>query len=178
MPRHGGLDPGTSVGKIYEKDLNLEISKELEIELSKLGSTVVLTRSDDNDISSPGANYRKRSDFDNRINLINSLKPDLYLSIHQNYLNDSTYHGPQVFYNKNAKNLANVIQKSLNKELNNNREIKPIPSSTYMYSKLQPKGVLIECGFLSNDYERNLLQTPEYQKKLASIIANSLIKYF
>ena len=43
-----------------------------------------------------------------------------------------------------------------------------------MYSKLKIPGVLIECGFLSNSYERNLLLKEEYQRKLAKIIASSI----
>ena len=45
-----------------------------------------------------------------------------------------------------------------------------------MYSKLKPEGLLIECGFLSNKKERNLLVTSEYQKKVASEIATSITK--
>ena len=46
----------------------------------------------------------------------------------------------------------------------------------YMYKRLEVPGVLIECGFLSNYYERNLLIKDKYQKKLAKIIANSTLK--
>ena len=47
-----------------------------------------------------------------------------------------------------------------------------------MYPKLNIKGVLIECGFLSNYSERNNLQSDEYQLKLASIITKSIINYY
>ena len=40
------------------------------------------------------------------------------------------------------------------------------------------KGVLIECGFLSNDYERTKLQTNTYQIELAKIITEGIITYF
>lgn len=43
-PGHGGRDPGTRYGKILEKDLNLEISKALEKELTKQGAIVFMTR--------------------------------------------------------------------------------------------------------------------------------------
>ena len=94
---HGGLDPGTTNNTIYEKDINLAISKALEIELSKVGASVLLTREDDYDLSTPNARWRKKSDFDNRILKINESKADLYLSIHLNYLTDRSYFGPQVF---------------------------------------------------------------------------------
>lgn len=178
-PGHGGKDPGTISNTTYESDINLAISKALEIELSKTGATVILTRDDDYDLSNPNARWRKKSDFDNRINLINNSNANLYLSIHLNYLTNSAYYGPQVFYDKEEnKNLALTIQKILNTNLNTNREIKKIPNKTYMYDKLTIPGVLIECGFLSNPEEKNKLTTEEYQQKLASLIKDAIIEYF
>lgn len=175
---HGGLDPGTMYKDIYEKDINLNISLFLEEELSKLGAGVLLTRDDDNDLSEGVKNHRKRTDFDNRIKLINNSEADLYLSIHLNYLTNNAYYGAQVFYNKENKKLAEKIQNYLNDNLDTDREIKKIPSSTYMYDKLTTPGVLIECGFLSNYKERNLLITEEYQRKIANVIAQSVVKYY
>lgn len=162
---------------IYEKDINLAISLELENELSRLGASVILVRNEDYDLSKPNASWRKKSDFDNRIKLINGSGADYYLSIHLNYLEDTSYYGPQVFYNtkkENNKLIAEQIQSALNKELETDREVKLIPSSTYMYKELNVAGVLIECGFLSNAHERELLVKEDYQKKLAKVIASSL----
>lgn len=178
-PGHGGKDPGTISDTTYEKDINLAISKALEIELAKAGATVILTRDDDYDLSTPNARWRKKSDFDNRINLINNSKANLYLSIHLNYLTNTYYSGPQVFFeNEEEKELANIIQTNLNTNLNTDREIKEIPKETYMYDKLTIPGVLIECGFLSNIEEKNKLSTEEYQQKLASLIKDAIIEYF
>ncbi len=177
-PGHGGVDPGTVHNEILEKDINLAISLYLEEELIKLGAMVILTRSGDYDLSVPNSTWRKRSDFDNRIELINNSGANLYLSIHLNYLNNSSYSGSQVFYNKDNIDIAEVIQFNLNENLKSDREIKEIPSDTYMYPKLNVPGVLIECGFLSNYSERSLLITNEYQKKIASVIANSLLYVF
>lgn len=176
---HGGLDPGTSSHGILEKDINLSISKYLEIELSKVGATVILIRDGDYDLSSPNAYWRKKSDFDNRIRLINESNGDLYLSIHLNYLTNTVYSGPQVFYNNEEnKVIAETIQKYLNENTKSDRKTKKIPSNTYMYSKLHIPGVLIECGFLSNDNERNKLNQPSYQQKIASIIKDAIISYY
>ena len=171
---HGKQDPGTSAAGILEKDINLAISLFLEQELSRKGAIVLMTRTGDYDLSSPNAFWRKKSDFDNRIRLINNSNVDLYVSIHLNYLVQTKYSGPQVFYNnKNEKNkeIATIIQNILNEELKKNRQIKKIPNDTYMYRKLIPPGILIECGFLSNYSERNKLKTSEYQRKLAKLIA-------
>ncbi len=177
-PGHGSEDSGANVGNIYEKDINLKISLYLEKELGRLGATTILTRTEDNDLSTPNARYRKKSDFDNRINLINNSNADMYLSIHLNYLKDSLYNGPQVFYNNDNKIIADSIQKSLNKYTNNNRKIKTIPNNTYMYSKLKVPGVLIECGFLSNPKERAKLVNEEYQKLIAKAISEGVLEYY
>ena len=178
-PGHGGKDPGTVNGKIYESNINLEISKYLEIELIKNGATVILTRDGDYDLSTPNAKWRKKSDFDNRIKLINNCDANMYISIHLNYLNDNSYSGPQVFYiNETNMNIATIIQKELNKNLNNDRKIKKIPNKTYMYDKLNIPGVLIECGFLSNPKEKELLISSSYQQKLAKIITKGIINYY
>lgn len=177
-PGHGFLDPGTSYENIYEKDINLNISLYLKEKLESNGATVYMTRDGDYDLSTPNAIYRKKSDFDNRINLINNSKADIYLSIHLNYLSDFKYYGPQVFYNGKNIYFANIMQDVLNKGLNSNRKIKNIPKDTYMYSKLKVNGLLIECGFLSNYEDRQKLITNEYQKKVANLISNGVIKYF
>ncbi len=176
---HGGADPGTISNDIYESNINLAISKFLELELTKVGATVILTRDGNYDLSSPNARWRKKSDFDNRIKLINNSGANMYLSIHLNYLTDSKYSGAQVFYNNEEnKEIAMVIQETLNNKLQNNRDIKKIPQKTYMYDKLTVPGVLIECGFLSNPKEKNLLNSTSYQQKIATTIKDALINYY
>lgn len=178
IPGHGGKDPGTVYKDIYEKDINLSISLYLEEYLSEYGATVVLTRDSDNDLSYGETNHRKKTDFDNRIKIINNEYTDMYLSIHLNYLTNKKYYGAQVFYNKDNENLAKSIQEYLNNNLETDREIKEIPSSTYMYKKLEKRGVLIECGFLSNSSERSKLITEEYQRKVAKVIAEAIVNYY
>jgi N-acetylmuramoyl-L-alanine amidase len=177
-PGHGGSDPGTSYNNVLEKNINLKISNYLYEELSELGANVILTRDGDYDLSSPRAIHRKKSDFDNRIKLINESNANLYLSIHLNYLSNSSYYGPQVFYNSNNEELARTIQNAMNNSLNNKREIKKIPDDTYMYKRLKVPGVLIECGFISNAKEREILQKDNYQKKIADAITIGVLEYF
>ena len=174
---HGGVDNGATVNNVHEKDLNLQIVYKLKETLTSAGATVLLTRKDDNDISNPKALYRKKSDFDNRIKLINNSNADLYISIHQNIYQNKKYSGPQVFYVKDNQKLAETIQNTLNKYLNAKRKVKTI-NNTYMYKLLKKKGILIECGFISNDNERYKLKTEEYQLKLSKIITEGIITYY
>lgn len=174
---HGGDDPGTSYQNILEKDLNLAIGLELEKELSRNGASVILTREGDYDLASPNATRRKKSDFDNRIDLINKSKADVYLSIHINYLEDSSYYGGQIFYyGEENKKIAETLQTEFN-TISYPRSIKPMPN-IYMYRHLKIPGVLVECGFISNKKEREKLITPAYQKEIAKSLTKGLIMYF
>ena len=174
---HGGDDPGTSYQNILEKDLNLAIGLELEKELSRNGASVILTREGDYDLSSPNAHRRKKSDFDNRIDLINKSKANVYLSIHINYLEDTSYYGGQIFYyGEENKKLAEFLQSEFN-TISYPRSIKPMPN-IYMYRRLRIPGVLVECGFISNKKEREKLITPSYQKEIAKSLTKGLILYF
>ena len=175
---HGGLDPGTVYKDIYEKNITLSISKYLEKELSKLGATIIMIRTTDCDLSNNVTNHRKKRDFDERIKIINQKHVNMYISIHLNYLENPNYYGAQVFYNKNNENLAKSVQDYLNKNTNTNREAKKIPSSTYMYKKLTTKGILVECGFLSNAEERDKLVTKKYQKQFAQHLAKAISYYY
>ncbi|MBR1417308.1 MAG: N-acetylmuramoyl-L-alanine amidase [Bacilli bacterium] len=174
---HGGKDQGTSYQNILEKNINLEVSKELEKQLIKNGASVLLTREGDYDLSTPNASRRKRSDFNNRIDYINASSFDLYLSIHMNYLDNQKYYGAQVFYyDEINKKLAETIQSELN-TISYPRSIKKMPD-IYMYQYLKMKGVLIECGFISNEKERKQLLTKEYQEKLAKTITKAIINFY
>ena len=172
-PGHGGVDVGTSFGDFYEKDIILSISLKLKKELEKFGANVILTREGDYDLSTPNAYFRKKSDFDNRIKIINNIKPTLFISIHQNYYKISKYNGAQVFY-KGNEDLAKYIQKNKNPE----RKIKKISNTLYMYNKIKSDGLLIECGFLSNSKDRENLKKYTYQQELSKKIVETIKDYY
>lgn len=175
---HGGKDRGTSVSGVYESDINLEIVLKLKNALIKQGVNVILTRDGDYDLSSPGVSRRKKSDFDNRIKLINNSGADMYISIHINYLENEKYYGAQVFYVNDNKKIADIIQSQFIKKLESPMASKLLSDSIYMYKKLNIPGVLIECGFLSNYKERNLLKSSDYQDKIIEAIVSGLIDYY
>lgn len=175
---HGGRDSGTYYGDILEKDINLEIAKELEKELTKYGTIVYMTRKRDVDLSSIYDSAKKRGDLYRRLLLIKEKKCDLYISIHINWYDDNTLRGAEVLYNSiNKKNkvLAQSIMNRFKKELDSNRSIKT--TDLYMYRNTTTPGVLVECGYLSNPTERKLLQKEEYQKRLAKTIIKGIIDF-
>lgn len=175
---HGGKDSGTVYKNIKEKDINLDIALKLKKELIKLGVEVIMTREGDYDLSSPGSLRRKKSDFDNRIKLINESKADMYISLHINYLDNPKYYGGQVFYIDSNQRLANIIQDEFIRQLSSPLKVRNMDDNIYMYKKLDIPGVLIECGFMSNVKERNLLVTSKYQSKIVKCIIDGLINYY
>lgn len=179
-PGHGGIDSGTTYKKIYEKDINLLLSKKLAESLKGLGATVYLTRETDKDLALNNAKNRKRSDLISRAYLINKTKPDMYLSIHVNYLANTKYKGLQIFYNnKNKENkvIAESLTKHMREKTYNVRDPK-YNSTYYMYKNISEPGVLIEVGFLSNPDDRYRLTHEEYQDKLISQLTYSIESYF
>ena len=176
---HGGTDSGAKNGKIVEKELNLLLVKKLEKELISRGATVYLTREEDNDLSAR-TSERKRSDLYNRAKYINTIKPNMYISIHLNATTWSSWKGLQVFYNKNNeenKVIAETITNNLKNNINNIREVKE-ENKYYMYKYIKYPGVLIEAGFISNPDENYLLRQEEYQNKLIILIADAIEKYY
>lgn len=68
---HGGYDFGMPFKDINEKDVNLEVAKELGASLSKKGKKVFLVRKADQHMS-----------IAERINFANQKKPDVFISLH------------------------------------------------------------------------------------------------
>ena len=67
-------------------------------------------------------------------------------------------------------------KQSMTLEVERPREIK---GNTSYYLLKRSKGVLViaECGFLTNPDEAALLQTGDYQKKVASALADGIFTY-
>lgn len=178
---HGGRDPGTIYGKIYEKDINLAISKIICEDLAVNGAIVYMIREDDEDLSSQWDTRKKRGDLYRRIKKIDDtdVKSDVYLSIHINWYDNAYWSGAEVLYHPiNSKNkiLGEILMNRFKEDLGSKRQLKK--TDLYLYRNTTTPGVLIECGFLSNYNERQLLQDENYQKKIATAIRKGLIEYF
>ncbi len=184
---HGSPDGG-AVGPsgIMEKDINLSITAKLQALIEQSGGIVIVTRADDNSIHDYGKRTireKKRSDLKNRKEMISDVEADAIISIHLNKFEQSKYYGAQTFYAKEApksKTLAQCIQKELIETINNgnDREIKPIPDNIFLFKQVSVPAAIVECGFLSNPEEERLLQTDNYQKKIAWAIYLGVMKYF
>lgn len=180
-PGHGGADPGAIYNISYEKDYNLKFAFSLKNVLERYGASVILTREGDYDLSTPNARHRKKSDFNNRIKLINSSDADMYLSLHMNNITSQKYYGAQCFYsnvNPNNIDIANIMQNNFNLYFKYEKDISKIGTNLYMFSKIDIRGILIEYGFMSSEIDRVNLSNKQYRDELSEVIALSVIEYF
>lgn len=168
---HGGEDPGAVMGSVKEKDINLQISLLLGELFENSGYNVVYTRTDDVMLYEAGQENRKKHyDLFNRVKIASQYENAILLSIHINRFSSPKYSGLQVFYADKTESarLAEHIQNTVRAlQPDNNRLCKNSGSSIYLLDKYKGTGVLIECGFISNEEERELLCDTGYQKKLA-----------
>lgn len=181
-PGHGGGDPGMiGVDNLKEKGINLEIARKLERVLTEKGYRVVMTRKEDQGLYDPSALNKKAQDMQRRIALLEEVSPVLTVSIHQNSYSDPSVRGPQVFYyesSQEGKKLAQAVQEKMNQKLLPQRP-RQIKGNTSYYLLKRSKGtlVIVECGFLTNPEEAELLQKEEYQQKVAGAVADGIESY-
>ena len=183
-PGHGGEDGGAVSGDVLEKHINLAVSHDTADLLRLCGYTVSMTRDTDDALTDEGEDVRKRkyNDMKMRLDLYNATPDNVVVSIHQNKFDAASSHGAQVFYSPNHPNstvLAEALRKSVTGMLqpDNTRTCKAAGKEIFLLKNAQVPAVIVECGFISNRQERELLVTDDYQKQLALAIAAGLMNY-
>ena len=168
-----------------EAQTNLKIALKLQNLVEQSGSTVILTRSDENaiyDIDKTTLREKKVSDIHNRVKIGNESRADIFVSIHLNKIPQEQYYGWQTFYKPNDENsikLAQSIQTNLNESIQKENKRTPMKLDTvYIMKYVEIPITIVECGFLSNPDEEALLLTDDYQNKLAWGIYNGIIEFF
>lgn len=184
---HGGEDGGAvGINGVHEKDINFAITLTVKEKLESEGFQVILTRGEDSligDNSLGSIAERKRSDTQKRLKLIEEYPECTFISIHQNHFSESKYSGAQVFYSKNNESSAKLAE-DIRSEIvgqtqpENKRENKAAEKNIYILHNTTVPAVLVECGFISNQNEANLLIQSEYQEKMAEAICDGIVKYF
>ncbi len=179
---HGGADPGmVGIGGLEEKGINLAVSMKLKESLEDQGFTVVMTRTEDQGLYQEGARNKKVQAMQNRIEIMEKAKPLLAVSVHQNSYTEESVKGPQVFYYESSaegQKLAVSIQNALNTELSVERPRKEKGNTSYFLLKKSPCVLnIVECGFLTNEKEAELLQTEEYQQKIVEAVTKGIVQY-
>lgn len=179
---HGAKDPGkVGVNGVLEKDINLAIALKLAPMLKNKGYEVILTRDSDEILADSSASNKKREDMVRRVKMIEEADPLLTISIHQNSFSNASVSGPQVFYYAESiqgKELAGIIQKSLDERLKPENPRKTKANNEYYLLKKTPTPtIIVECGFLSNAIEAELLNDEIYQDKIARAIYFGICDY-
>ncbi len=181
---HGGVDGGAqSKDGTKEKDLNLSLALILSDMLKSSGVDVILTRDTDIMLSLENSSApRKMQDLKKRIEIVSNYENCIFVSLHMNKFSQEKYSGTQVFYSKNNVNsqkLADLIQGNVKKYIqeSNDRATKKAGSNIYLLDNIESVAVLVECGFLSNVNECELLKDEAYRKRLASVICMSVVEF-
>ncbi len=169
---HGGNQPGSLAGDVVEKELNLQIALKLQVELQNRGYQVIMTRTGDETV-----------DLLERTEIANNTGADLFISIHQNAFEDGSVHGIETWYHDGkaatgSEKLATLIQSSLVRTLKAaDRGIRSGDKLVVVRETIMP-ACLVEAGYITNENERSLLKSDEYQNKIATAIADGIDSYF
>ncbi len=179
---HGGFDPGkVGINGAEEKDINLAIAQKVAQYLKAGDIQVVMTREDENGLYDADSDNKKVQDMKRRVEIMEGARPDLIISVHQNSYPEEYVHGAQVFYHEDSeagKKLADRIQKQFVALVDpkNTRQIKA-NDSYYLLKKTAMPIVIVECGFLSNYKEAEMLVTESYQDQVAWAIYMGVVQY-
>lgn len=180
---HGGIDPGANRPGVLEKDINLAVALQVRNVLQSSNAKVILTRDTDVELSglcdNENVRGRYRRDLNARLEMIQESDADLFVSIHANASSKQQRRGIECYYfakSEASKTLALLIQEQL-------RTVAPIsqeaePAGFFVLRRNKVPAVLVETGFITNQEERALLQSPEYQRKLAEAIVAGIDKYY
>jgi len=177
---HGGHDAGASRrlpapnGQpnprgtlVMEKDINLAVALDLAAKLRARGATVVMTRSTDVFVT-----------LADRVTMSNGIQPDLFLSVHSNAHTDKTFDGIETYYTHAASRCpAERVQNAL---------VSGLPETgnwvrsrgLYVTNHATVPAVLAETGYMSKPAKLILLNTPAYQERVASALAQGVVDYF
>ena len=182
---HGGIDGGVTGRKtgVKESDVNLSIAKSLSGYLGELGFHVTMTRTTSEGICGKDGTWYKKEDMQKRKEIIQSVDSALVISVHQNFYPASeTTRGGQVFYlrgNEKGKELAQALQQSLN-EFYGGIGVKPrvaMAADYYLLVCANTPAVIVECGFLSNPYDEQILANGLGRKRIAKVITRGIAAY-
>ncbi|MBT2655259.1 N-acetylmuramoyl-L-alanine amidase [Bacillus sp. ISL-18] len=167
-PGHGGKDRGTtSVARTPEKSLNLPTAEAVKQKLESAGAQVILTRTNDTYIP-----------LEQRAKISNLNQADAFISFHYNWSNNPSVNGiTDFYYQKSSNPLATAILNQVAKETNLTNLGTRYNNLDVLRNNKQP-ATLIELGFLSNQQEDSIVESPQFRNNVAQGIYLGLLDYF
>lgn len=165
-PGHGGRDLGAADSHVYEKHINLDVSRRLERSLREAGFKTVMTRTRDEFIA-----LSERSAKANRY------RNAIFVSVHFNSSYRAAALGIETFYrSSNSEKFAQLVQRELIKNVGaTDRGVKTANFSVLRRTK--HPAILVEGGFISNKSERSAMLDPQYRQVVADSIARGIIQF-
>ena len=167
-PGHGGSDNGNTKNELKEKDANLLISLYLKKMLEDVKANVILTRNNDANVL-----------LGDRVRLINEIRPDFYISIHQNIFASENVNGTEIYsYDRDSEaiKLAEVISKLMSSSTGiKNRGINT--GNYYLLRECKVSGIIIECMYISGSEDRNKYNNETFMK-IAKSIFEGICRYY
>lgn len=167
---HGGNDPGATSGKLYEKDINLKVVNIMKEFLETYGIEVVLTRDSDKTVS-----------LEERVEIANDNKVDLYFSVHCNSATNTAAKGWEIFVvakGGKAEKLANRIRDKVFTDATIKLKDRGIKTANfYVIRETDAPAVLVENAFISNSDDRvNILKSDLMLNYLASSYCTAVLE--
>ena len=154
-----------------EKAVNLQNALKLEARLKALGAEVIMTRTDDTDVS-----------LARRLDISRQARPDMFISVHANSMNDNVdigkIAGGSVFYKDAvARGLAKTVHDNTLAELG--RASKGLRVVNHYVSRgTWTPSFIYEVGFMPNPWDFQWMITGARQEEWAASTANAIVSYF
>jgi N-acetylmuramoyl-L-alanine amidase len=165
---HGGSDLGATLNGDFEKVIVSQIAEKVKSLNENKNITILLTRSSDEFLT-----------LDKRTDYINTVKPDLVLSLHVNTSPNHEKSGIEFFINDKSPffEKSNKIANQLNASFAKNNALKVSDAKIapfHILKKSEAPTVLIELGYLSNEKDRKYLTDNTEQDAIAKNINSFL----
>lgn len=164
---HGGHDSGARGTVLREKDVNLDVARQVATRLTALGALTTLTRESDVFV-----------DLYDRPRLANRIGADLFVSIHCNAMpKPETGRGTETYYyHAHSKCLGLVMQTALVQALG--RRDNGVRWANFCVTReSQMPAVLVELMYINTAEEQALLARPEVRTAAATGIVEGLRRY-
>ena len=137
---------------------------------------MILTRDTDRDVSSPSSSAGE--ELGARVDIANSAKADLFISIHNDSFTTSVASGTTTFHYGDGESikLAEVVQQCLVDGLGTDNR-GPRFASFYIIRYTEMPSILVEIAFISNPEEEVLLASADGRAKAAECIFQGITNY-
>jgi N-acetylmuramoyl-L-alanine amidase len=188
-PGHGGLDSGTRVHGVLEKDLTLVLALRLRATLqARLNATIILTREQD-----------RALDIEDRSAIANQSRADLLISLHVGYSEDETESSGAVFVMKSpqstspgprnaffvpwyeahldSRDASLTFATTLRQRLSANVPEWPVAvreAPLAVLASVTSAAVVVELGNANNPADLARLATPTFQNRVIEAIVESV----